>query len=276
MTYVQVGLMLLASTEESSRCSDSWKSSESVSGQVKKRGVRQMVKEIERSVRKLRVKSWRKRSQQLQLAASDYITVPSPDASASDVRVRQLVDKFDQSPVPFSAKEGCFNSSTPRSSIKNITDLVSPKPYKSPDCALLKTGVRRSQSERIGNQKHLGYTRSFRTTSSNLSPVTRGSSHPNLNVGTLPSFTIPQSLLIIENDSKYDDDVSNDDLTEPPKTPLVREMVEKIETRRLASVHRSSSMPSSAHPKSRLRTVVKHRNLRKAKSSPFLDAASSS
>ena len=160
----------------------------------KKRGVRQMVREIERSVRKLRkgnLKSGTKSvpesvaavppSSPVFVPAADQFSTPIIDSPSiypdfddvfpdensfhSDVHVRDLVDRFDENPPTSSpVKKLVFDSPSfsPHPPAGEVISFASPQPYQTFDrssgnLAKFKTWklVRRSHSDRCGKKSSL-------------------------------------------------------------------------------------------------------------------------
>ena len=260
-----------------------------------------MVREIEKSVRKLRGKALRS-SKKNSKATDSVKPVASPNSNYSkyvaltpsasstlevdfsaenstcpDVHVQDLVCRFDspvcQSPIPdsnFPAESNAPSASTPRFPPQNLTDLVTPQPYRTP-LNRHKSTVRRTQSERFGvrspSAKRPGYFRSFRMTDSDSSFRRSFKSQTDYNKSIFP---IPQSLLILEKE----DDTTLDVVSSSP----VREIITSIENKNIkrslssTSVQRSSSMPTSGKVPPTA-SPTNRKSLRKTKSTPFIDVA---
>ena len=306
-------MQLLSSLDGSIKSSKSSEDGFSIpdGGTGKKRGVRQMVREIEKTVRRLRGKAPKSAAKNTKLSQSKamksrfspsqefskYVAfspevnpvLPTVKATSTDVHVRELVDRFDspvrQSPssvknIPPDLATPC--TSTPRLPMEHLTDLVSPQPYRAPSkhkpgrTKLSKGSVRRSQSERVGARsstaKRPGNFRSFRITQSDLPAVNRTyRSHPELNNNENPYFPLPKSLLIVEKVSRPPDGA-----VELRAAPPVREIITNIEKQCIRRSSSSTSVQrSSSMPLSAnsISRCAVRTSLRKAKSTPFLDSS---
>lgn len=271
-------------TVTSSSSSESKASSSHGESSAKKRGVRQMVREIEKSVRKLRKSGYKTNTRSvsesleciasppvtylssapvtaLPLAAPELVDAFSPENS--DVHVRDLVDRFDVSAdelpasSPIKKLSFCLLSPFTQQSVGDLSSFTSPQPYRGPNLAPSTNSVtnfkssksiRRSQSDRSGvkysNSRRPGYSRSFRLPRRNLYPMARSNLHSTTTFQQ--EGLVSRNPVICNNLSTSNHFGDNAEV----KSPVVREMVTDIERRfprslSSSSVHRSSSMPSA-------------------------------